>query len=148
MPPAEVVFDDTFFVTGGGVRDDQAEASLGRGAALVGDSKHPTSAASTSSSPSFRRRPQSTPTPDLRGSTYFGDPERIPGGAAVSARRDVWTADASCLGQRRLCFRSRPIHDLVSSTLLNIDPSGVFSMYQEWSNIKNRVLAREQRVFL
>eukprot|EP00752_Nemacystus_decipiens_P003382 g3129.t1 len=63
-------------------------------------------------------------------------------------RRDVWTADAGCFGPRRLCFRSKPIHDLVASTLLSIDPSGVFSMYEEWSNIKNRVLSRgldEQR---
>ena len=148
-PPAEVVFDDTFFVTGGGARADQTEASSPGAAGIVSRLKHP--AGVPVSSPSSRRRPQSTPTPaaDRRRSlAYLDGSERASGAAEAGAmfppaRRDVWTADASCLGRRRLCFRSRPIHDLVSSTLLRIDPSGVFSMYQEWSNIKNRVLSRE-----
>eukprot|EP00903_Cladosiphon_okamuranus_P014519 g13467.t1 len=70
------------------------------------------------------------------------------GPALSPVRRDAWTADAGCLGSRRLRFRSQPIHELVSSTLLSIDPSGIFSMYEEWSNIKNRILPQgldEQR---
>lgn len=152
-PSAEVVFDDTFFVTGGG-RSDPTEISSGKGAGNHINAKHAiaTTTATTGPASSDGRRPRSTPMAlpsNQRKLAPLGDPEHTPEGSAVGGlaltrmRRDVWTADGDCLGYRRLRFRSQPIHDLVSATLKSIDPSGVFSMYQEWSNVKNRLLSRE-----
>jgi len=148
--PADVVFDDTFFVTGGGIRADHDPAA-GTAAGKSNNTMHLAMTAFSSSTTS-NGRPRSTPSAlpsDQRKLVpIVSNPEHSSGavgsGAALSPmRRDVRTADAGCLGPRRLCFRSQPIHDLVSSTLLSIDPSGVFSMYEEWSNIKNRVLSRK-----
>lgn len=134
---ADVVFDDTFFVTGGGTGGDQAELAIGTG--------FTTATTASSSSYLSNGRPRSTPIALPSNQIKLA---HAPGTAALGeplspVRRDVWTADAGCLGPSRLFFRSQPIHDLVSSTFLSIDPSGVFSMYEEWSNIKNRVLSRK-----
>lgn len=148
------MFDDTFFVTGGGTGGELVPEP-GAGHSNY-DKNLPTANTATSTSPMSTGRPRSTPvalTTDQRKLATTGALVHAAGPAASSAgglsplRRDVWTADAGCLGPHRLCFRSQPIHDLVSSTLLSIDPSGVFSMYEEWSNIKNRVLSRKLSSF-
>lgn len=51
---------------------------------------------------------------------------------------------ATTLGNQPLCFRPRPIGHLVTKTLRRIDPSGVFSTYQQWADVKNRVLSSEK----
>ncbi|CBN74609.1 Hypothetical leucine rich repeat protein [Ectocarpus siliculosus] len=131
---------DPFFVTGGGssgIHPIGTEVEAGAG--LANDLK--------SCDTSDHKRPRSTPLPlpSNRGNFFSSGSEEY----TLSARRDVRTADdANCLGHRRLCFRSEPIHDLHVATLKTIDPTGIYGMYQEWSNIKNRVLSRgfaEQR---
>lgn len=141
------MFDDTFFVTGGG-RSDPTETSTGTGAENPNSFKHvPTTTTTTTTTglSSSGHRPRSTPMTLPSNQRKLTTKEGLSAGEAVKTtnRRDVWTADAGCLDHRRLCFRSQPIHDLVSATLQSIDPSGVFNMYQEWSNVKNRVLSRE-----
>ncbi|CAM9165548.1 unnamed protein product [Ectocarpus fasciculatus] len=141
---------DPFFITGGGSGDihsirTEVEAGIGLAINLK------------SCDTSDHKRPRSTPLPlpSVRGNFFSsGSEEYTLEGAAVGrssalSRRDIRTADdANCWGHRRLCFRSEPIHDLHVATLRSIDPTGVYGMYQEWSNINNRVLSRgfaEQR---
>ena len=153
-PAADAVFDDTFFVTGGGTCADH-EPAIVTAAGKSNNAIHLKTAAASSSTLS-NGRPRSTPTPLPSGQRQLvpigNSPEHssgavVSGGALSPVRRDVWTADAGYLGLRRLCFRLQPIHDLVSSTLRSIDPSGVFSMYEEWSSLKNRVLSRKHLTF-
>ncbi|CAB1107889.1 unnamed protein product [Ectocarpus sp. CCAP 1310/34] len=124
---------DPFFVTGGGsggIHPVGTEVKAGAG--LASDLN--------SCDTSDHRRPRSNPLPlpsDRRNFFSSGREEYT-----LSARQDVRTADdANCLSHRRLCFRSEPIHDLHVATLRAIDPTGVYGMYQEWSNMKNRVLS-------
>lgn len=148
-----MVFDDTFFVTGGGDGSgDSVPTHTGAGVGPKKGFRHIATVASACTS-SDKRRPRSTPqnlpSDDQRNLFSRESPESTAEAASSKAllltRRDVRTADASCLGHRhrRLCFRSEPIHDLVSATLRSIDPSGVYCMYHEWSNVKNRVLSSE-----
>lgn len=119
--PEKVIFDDTFFVTGGGLAAPAEAGPL--------SNKHPLS------------RPRSTPLAYIdRGQMLQenGDSAQLFG----HQTRQVRTADGS-LGHRRLCFRSEPIGHLVYETLRSIDPSGVFNTYQEWAEVKNRVLSSE-----
>ncbi|CAM9286721.1 unnamed protein product [Ectocarpus sp. 4 AP-2014] len=124
---------DPFFVTGGGsggIHPVGTEVEAGTG--LANDLK--------SCDTSDHKRPSSTPLPlpSDRGNFFSSGSEEY----TLSACRDVRTADdANYLSHRRLCFRSEPIHDLHVATLRAIDPTGVYGMYQEWSNMKNRVLS-------
>ncbi|CAM9608926.1 unnamed protein product [Ectocarpus sp. 12 AP-2014] len=124
---------DPFFVTGGGsggIHPVGTEVEAGAG--LANDLN--------SCDTPDHKRPWSTPLPlpSARGNIFSSGSEEY----TLSARRDVRTADdANCFGHRRLCFRSEPIHDLHVATLRAIDPTGVYGMYQEWSNMKNRVLS-------
>lgn len=112
----KAVLDDPFFVTGGGPYD---------------------TAVRSEECPS-PRRPQSTPLPlGRRAERRRGLPAPL-----IAPARRVMTADTSSLGFR-LRFRPDPIQNFVSAALRNIDPTGVFNTYQEWSDVKNRVLSSE-----
>lgn len=119
------VFQDTFFVTGGGVNDTALRSKDGPVNATL--------------------RPRTTSV--VTGRHRTDNPAYASPRLVAATTREIKTADESSW-DRRICFRSEPIRNLVSATLKSIDPSGMFNTYQEWSDVKNRVLSSEQRPYI
>lgn len=115
-------FDDLFFVTGGGLSE-------------------PAPFCEKQTRTDEESRPKSTPFVGSRSKKRAGVPEFATTGLTKVLARRARTADVGSLA--RLRFRAEPIRNLVSATLRIVDPSGMFNVYKEWSDVKNRVLSSE-----